>query len=79
MKYLIFILAIILGIMLLVYKPFTHPVRQQAAKEWRSEAEKKEFHRLLRKHGLHKQVSVIYGWPKKPYYINSRGQKCKFI
>jgi len=79
MKYIILILAIILGILMLVYQPFTMPPTQQAAVVWKSEAEKKEFHRLLKKHGLDRKISCIYVEGKKRYFINSRGQKCKFI
>jgi hypothetical protein len=78
MRYFIAIMIIILGFQAFIYWP-VRTAPQQAAIEWRSEQEKREFHRLLRKHGLQHDVSVIYGWPKKPYYINNRGQKCRFM
>ncbi|MGC9975606.1 MAG: hypothetical protein ABSC57_02640 [Syntrophales bacterium] len=46
--------------------------------EWQSELEKKEFHRLLRKHGQHKQISVIFYDGSKQYFINEKGEKCLF-
>ena len=78
MKYLITIMLIIIGLQAFIYWPVrTSP--QQAAIEWRSEQEKQEFHRLLRKHGLKWQISIIIYEGKDAYYINERGQKCRFI
>ena len=46
--------------------------------QWQSEQEKKEFHRLLRKHGQHRQISVIFYDGSKTYFINEKGEKCLF-
>jgi hypothetical protein len=46
--------------------------------KWKSPAEKKEFYRLLRKHGLHKDIACIINDGKSKYYFNSRGEKCLF-
>ncbi len=46
--------------------------------QWQSELEKKEFHRLLRKHGQHRQISVIFYDGSRQYFINERGEKCLF-
>ncbi len=45
---------------------------------WQSEREKKEFHRLLKKHGQHRQISVIFDDGSKTYFINDKGEKCLF-
>jgi len=59
MKYLIATIVIILSFQAFIYWPVrTSPVG--AAYEWRSLQEKKEFHRLLKKHGLHRQITVIF-------------------
>jgi hypothetical protein len=46
--------------------------------QWQSEQEKAEFHRLLRKHGLHRQISVVIYDGSKAYFINEKGEKCLF-
>ena len=48
------------------------------AVKWLSEQEKSEFHKLLRKHGQNKRVSVIYYEGSKAYFINEKGEKCLF-
>lgn len=40
-------------------------------------AEKAHFHKRLAYHGLNNQVSVVYDYPDKPYFIRD-GQKCRF-
>lgn len=57
--------------------PMEQP-QKLGAIEWRSPAEKKDFYRLLRKHGLYKKISVIVDDGKNKYYFNSRGEKCLF-
>jgi len=57
------------------------PAGQQGgygAAQWQSEEEKNEFHKLLRKHGQDKQVSVIYYEGVRAYFINEKGEKCLF-
>jgi hypothetical protein len=39
--------------------------------------EKAKFHKRLVYHGLHNQVSVVYDYPEKPYFIRD-GQRCRF-
>jgi len=46
--------------------------------QWQSEQEKKEFHKLLKKHGQHRQISVIFYDGSKTYFINEKGKKCLF-
>ena len=46
--------------------------------QWQSEQEKAEFHKLLRKHGQHRQISVIFYDGSKTYFINEKGEKCLF-
>jgi hypothetical protein len=46
--------------------------------QWQSEQEKTEFHKLLRKHGQHRQISVIFYDGSKTYFINEKGEKCLF-
>jgi hypothetical protein len=46
--------------------------------QWQSEQEKTEFHKLLRKHGQHRQISVIFYDGLKTYFINEKGEKCLF-
>jgi hypothetical protein len=46
--------------------------------QWQSDKEKKEFHRLLRKHGQHRVISVIFYDGSKTYFINEKGEKCLF-
>jgi hypothetical protein len=78
MKYLIALIVIIMSFQAFIYWPVrTSPAC--AKYEWKSQEEKKEFHRLLKKHGLHKQVSVIFNDGKREFYINERKQKCPFI
>lgn len=43
-----------------------------------SYGERLEFRRLLKKHGLHQQVSIVYEWPKNPYFIDAEGRRCAF-
>ncbi len=45
---------------------------------FKSYGERLEFKRLLKKHGLHKQVSIVYGYPESPYYLDSKGRRCTF-
>ena len=46
--------------------------------QWQSEQEKVAFHKLLRKHGQHRQISVIFYDGSKTYFINEKGEKCLF-
>jgi hypothetical protein len=45
---------------------------------WQSKQEKNEFHKLLKKHGQHRQISVIFYDGSKTYFINEKGEKCLF-
>ncbi len=78
MKYLIACLVMIMGFQAFIYWPvLTSPAA--AAYEWRSLQEKKEFQRLLKKHGLDRKISVVFYDGKQKYFINEKGQKCRFI
>jgi len=46
--------------------------------QFKSQAEEAEYNRLLKKHGQHKLIAVIFYDEKIPYYFNKRGQKCRF-
>lgn len=45
--------------------------------EFKTAGEKAEFMRLLKKHGLHRQVSVVCDWPEAPYFVRD-GRRCAF-
>ena len=45
---------------------------------FKSYGERLEFKRLLKKHGLHHQVSIVYDWPKDPYFVDEKGRRCAF-
>ena len=77
MKYFIAILVMIIGFQAFIYWPVRTSPRG-AMSDWATLEEQKEFKRLLRKHGLHKQISVIINDGKQSYYYNKRGQKCPF-
>lgn len=77
MKFLISFFAVVLFCQAVIHLPVKQQGRYGAI-EWRSEQEKKEFHRLLRKHGQHKQISVIFYEKSKAYYIDRKGRKCLF-
>ena len=78
MRCFVAIMVMIVGFQAFIYWPVrTSPVG--AAYEWRSLQEKKEFHRLLKKHGLHRQITVIFRDGSREYYLNRRGQRCPFI
>ena len=46
--------------------------------QWRSQEQKAEFFKLLKKHGQHRQISVIFYDGSKSYFINDKGEKCLF-
>jgi hypothetical protein len=79
MKYLIAIIVIIMSFQAFIYWPVrTSPAG--AKYEWKSQEEKKEFQWLLKKHGQHKIISVIFRDDRgREYYFNEKGQKCLFI
>lgn len=52
--------------------------RYDSPGKFKSQAEEKEYYRLLKKHGQHKLIAVIFYDEKVPYYFNERGQKCRF-
>ena len=78
MKYFIAALVIIISFQAFIYWP-VRTAPSYVLSEIISEEEYKEFKRLLRKHGLHKQISCIINDGKQKYYYNERGQKCPFI
>lgn len=39
--------------------------------------EKAQFRKLLIKHGLQHQVTIIEDWPKKPWFMRD-GKRCSF-
>lgn len=45
---------------------------------FKSYGERVEFDRLLKKHGLHKRFSIIYNYPRDPYFEDLEGRRCAF-
>jgi len=45
---------------------------------FRSEEERAEYHRLLRKHGLQYDLAVIFNDSAGLYFINGKGELCPF-
>jgi hypothetical protein len=78
-------LLIVVIILLLALIPclFLDPIDRSAGRSPRpieqpmSEDVKSYFRARLAYHGLHKQVSVVYDYPEKPYFIRE-GRRCRF-
>jgi len=77
MKLVIVFLIVVLFCQVIIHWPIRQEERKGAV-IWRSEQEKKDFYRLLRKHGQLNQISVIFYDGSKVYFINENGQKCLF-
>ncbi len=78
MKYVVAILILVASFRAFIYWPVrTSPSGEMS--ERHTQEQIKEFKRLLKKHGLHKQISVIFTEGKQQYFINERGVKCRFI
>ena len=72
------VLGVMLGYAWHIFQEQASPVKPYPNREaFRSEAEQKEFNRLLRKHGLQREVSIIYEDHLGQYFIR-KNQRCAF-
>jgi hypothetical protein len=76
MRYVIIFLIVALFCHVIIHWPIRQ--EQRGAVIWRSAQEKRDFYRLLRKHGQHNQMSAIFYDGSKAYFISENGQKSLF-
>jgi len=74
MKYVIIFLIVALFCQMIIHWPIRQEERGSAV-IWRSSQERMDFYRLLRKHGQHKQMSLIAYDESKSYVVNRNGEK----
>jgi len=73
MKFVIIFLIVVLFCQVIIHWPIRQ--EQRGAVIWRSAQEKKDFYRLLRKHGQHNQISMIfYDGSKALFYRRERSE-----
>jgi len=77
MRFVLIFFIVALFCQIVIHLP-TEPRGIYGPVQWQSAQEEKEFHRLLRKHGQHRQISVIFDDGSKTYFINEKGEKCLF-
>jgi hypothetical protein len=85
---LLMVAALMITVILMVYLSMTSPSAleiqrqqddyfRQIERELETPAGQRAWKRLHRKHGY--PGAVVYPAGKEPYYINTAGQKCRFI